>query len=195
MYLLFSFYFKSLKIEIQQSNWRKQEVNIFFQFNFIVKNADFTLQFCCHKINIIFQKITKYILKFHSTGQEADEVSVWRSRSSAKLLQLHCPGVERNVPQILHPVSALQSSAIFTSLEIISGGLSLYLGHVALELDHRSWINIQNVQSLSCLRTLCVNEDENAAPGCLKKTNWHPKKMLLWMNKLKNCLCFHKYRR
>lgn len=76
------------------------------------------------------------MLKFYSTGQEAHEVSVRRSRSSAKLLQLHCSGVERNVPQILHPVSALQSSALFTSLEIISRGLSVDLKNVALESNY-----------------------------------------------------------
>lgn len=49
-------------------------------------------------------------------GQEAHEGVVWRTGSSAELLQLHSSRIERNVPQILHPLPAFQSPEVPSSL-------------------------------------------------------------------------------
>lgn len=49
-------------------------------------------------------------------GQETHEGLVRCAGSSTELLQLHCPGIQRNVPKILHTFPAFQSPQIPSSL-------------------------------------------------------------------------------
>ena len=49
-------------------------------------------------------------------GQETHEGLVRCAGSSTELLQLHCPGIQRDVPKIIHTLSAFQGSPIPPSL-------------------------------------------------------------------------------
>lgn len=55
---------------------------------------------------------------FLSAGQEADKSPLWCSCSSPELLQVHCAGVQRNVPSLLHQAAALQSHQVPSAVQI-----------------------------------------------------------------------------
>lgn len=52
-------------------------------------------------------------------GQETHEGLVRCAGSSTELLQLHCPGIQRNVPKILYTLPTFQSPQIPSSLREI----------------------------------------------------------------------------